>query len=379
MTYLTLETQERDGTDPMTLNALGWVSGVRWTWRWPGGCWELSANVDLPRSAAPRAAMEGRRLFARLGAGGLAWQGTVERIDRGEPWQLKAEGLAQQAGRVQGMLGPGDSSTNVGAAVNNAIMRSALVGWQPTGGLQPGMDPGLPASLTTANVGTIKDMLDASMVTNGRRWGVDQFGVVRQPAVPTVPDLVVYAPVNPLGRTLDGFATSFAKRYVDEADPTGNTIKAVIDNAANNALIARYGVREVVLDVTKYGPMNASEASGIGAGAAAVVGPRPAWTGGVTIGKGQVTNSGGVPVHPAAVTAGMLVRFIGSQPGVVAGEVGRCLAIDVLLGESVYDHDSETVTVAPVNARPSSLAEWARQVEAGVNEPTMAEFGYLAS
>lgn len=358
-----LHTTERDGTDPRPLNETGRVSGLRWETQWPGGCWALSCNLDLGPRATPRAALEGRRLYAYI-AGCRVWSGLLNEITRGSPWQLKAEGLAVQAKHTEAIVDTGDFSYQVSEHINYAISRGALVGWRTTTSTEV---PNLPTG-PDYNLTTVENLLNLSMASNGRGWGVDAFGNLTQPAVPTVPSLYVTAPVLPLGRTLDGYATHIAVTYLTASDTTATVVVGTPSTAVTN----RFGRVEARVDVSKYGILTLSEAQSVVGGLPGLLGPRASFTGKVPLTKGTVFDAGGVPVHPALITAGTLVRFQGSQPGLTSGEVGKIASIDVQLGSVEYDHDLETAVVAPMQSRARGLADVLGLVVAGERDKAFA-------
>lgn len=361
---VTLVTSERDGTDPLPLSAFGTVRGVRYSSTWPGGCDALSCTLDLGLRDNPRAALEGRRLTAFLGPVRI-WAGLLNEVNRGTPWTLKAEGLGVQAVHTQAIVNTGDLTYQVSQHVNYAITRGALLGWQPT---TVAAVPNLPTG-PVYNLTTIADLLNLSTASNGRRWGVDAFGRLTQPVVPTTPDLLVLAPVAPFGRSLDGFATHIAVDYLNETDTSGSTVSTTVVATTDANVTNRFGRVEAKVDVSKYGLMNASEAASVVGGLLSLIGPRASFTGKIPLTYGSVLDAGsGVPVHPSRITAGQLVRFCGSQPGLISGEVGRALTFDVLLGDVEYDHDLEAAVVAPVQTKARDLAGVLKLITDGERE-----------
>lgn len=363
-----LFTANRDGTDPRPLQSIAPVTGLQVEHRRPGGGWELTCRLALQARENPRAVAEGRAVWASVG-GVRFFSGHIRECQRSDGWQVKASGLARQAETVAAAYGAGENIGNVPAAVNNAVMRNALAGWIPT-------DVGMVTSSQVRSGGTLAQVLNAYVAANGGTWQVDPRGNVLLQAEPTTPDLYVVAPINALGRTMDDFATALATSYLDEADASGNTVSVTFDGSWDTRVNNRFGVVELAVDATKYGLMNASEAASVSGGIKSLIGPRLAYTGSTVISPGMAFTPGGVPVHPVTITAGKRVRFIASQPGLTAGEVGRVLNVDVTLGQTTYNDETQTVSVSPVNSKPRDIGGVLSALASGEREKALDIAGF---
>lgn len=139
-------------------------------------------------------------------------------------------------------------------------------------------------------------------------------------------------------------------RAVPPPGPT-NRITAQSDNASARA---KYGRWETSVDLTGQGPLSDIEATAVADKGLTSYGYRARWTNAFTATPGSLTTTGGSPVDLATVKAGCVIRVFGADLG--APEVGETgYALDILIGETTYNEDSETLELAPVDIERKDL------------------------
>lgn len=310
---------------------------------WPHG--NESASWAFPPGTSHKALHAGASV--EIFDGGLrVWKGILQ--EPGLDGAMKARGLWSEGLDALAIDSVARFTTNPDYAVNDGIARGALT-WKTTrGGVQE-----LPSAAisTDANVIlSVSGLLDAWAAKEGKRWGIDPDGNLRHYADPTTPSW--HVPHAAAGRGLtpadDDFATHLYGIYNIGGDERG--LVTVGDADAQTA----YGRRvERTVDLTNLGPIPASQATTALQNTLALAATRLRFADGLDLTHGQITTPGGAPAPLSQVRAGQVVRLHGVKDP--RGVNGIRNYTDVLIGKSTFRTETQTLSIAPVNAAPRGL------------------------
>ena len=346
---LSIYTEAPSGGDRYFLDHLGLLSGVTYGTSYSGGPTTFQCSLQVDPSFSHRALAGGRILSVPL-AGGVVWGGKMNQPQRGAPMSISAVGMAGLAKSFAAVNGSSNGSalaldTVVDAARGRGLpwLRPATLGTPTTG-------TGVQASGSIM----LDEALKAGAQALGKAWKLTATGAgwaVSMETPPTVPTLMFLATQPIFASVLDGFASAEAVLY--DADVSGNTGVQVVTDAA---AAARWGAAEKILDITQQGMVSSAQATAQGTADLAANTPRLRVTDPFTVLPGQLLTMGGAPVDLASVAAGVVVRM---QAVVLGREAMTSQAgpLDVLIGETSYAADVDTLTLTPVGeARSDVLA-----------------------
>ena len=389
--------------NPKYLGQLGHVSKINYTYTVPGGCDQLTCTLQIPPDSRSDAVNHGRILTAHRGSSCI-WEGQLtSSVPTPTGWNLTANGVGTYGTNFgawwQAGLGPTSGSSGwfpdgpVDFAiarglrwVNRGIGRPAGIYTGPTqdagsmtvtdfmnllctGGnytwelVQPASasrwPPG-PWELTVYPIPTDQsgNPLQAGPpqkvqigVINGGKW--KRFDLIlSKPRKP--PDLFLIN-TNPVARTIANDYNTIILKYEATPDiPATSTKKAQAATFAETFVdipgsVSIHGRLEFYLDVTNAGAMTQAAAQAIGKNVLNKY-VRANFATPFNVQPGQLVTPGGVPVDLGLNWAGQIcsLQVRGEAAG---GEVGFA-PLTFMIGNYVYDDDTQTATVTPYqNAR----------------------------
>lgn len=309
-----------------------WWGGLKITHRWPRGCWQADWSMALSPLERPPFIVQGAKVDILIGSRPV-WSGWL-----GEPnWEestFTAAGAGREGEETLCLTSGGLTTSTPDVAIDAAIARGAL-SWSRPASLSS-------AALTTGDTTTalnyLTDLLDTWSNTAGKRWAVNADRQVYAAADPTTPTYYIAYGAAELGVADDALVGTL---YGGWYDTSGNPHTTSVGS----------GKPEVAVDMSNLGPIDVTTATNALNGILAKVGARLAFTSAVTVDASQVTSPGGV--HPALwqLTAGQMYRLVGLHDPRNGAPYS-----DVVMGESVWDVDAQTVQLTPVDLAARDLS-----------------------
>lgn len=349
-------TQEPDSTGRVYLDMLGQdcaISGLKWSTSYPGGdtTWEASLSFD---PNASHAALRVGRSVAITAGGGIRFQGRLDVPQRGDPWSLSGEGIAalvvnSSAGGGFAAVDSSGNAFNLDNVVTQAIARGL-----------PYTISGTLGTAGTADSGSCD--IDTALATVGKAlgkaWRLSPLGVITMESLPTVPFYVLRASQALTPRIVG--ATQAVGRYTSSSTHTNATT-----TTSNAAAVAKFGHIEQTYDMTGLGEISSSTAATYLSNWLTANIAQASYTDSFTVAYGQLrsyTPSDGTrpaglggPVDLATVRAGCLVTVFDTDP-----DHSHLLTpgpLQVLVGGTQYDVDTDTLTLTPVGAVGTRLID----------------------
>jgi hypothetical protein len=276
--------------------------------------------------------------------------------DRGtgfsDSWKFTANGIGRE---VEGdnSFYAADGSGNATTVLTTAVDQAIVDGWRISG-----RDSSIPAtsptSLTTSdNLNTVGQLLSAGADVAGKRWGVRNDNRLYFTADPTTPTFHVTPGAAALGVADDDYASTIKVRYLDST--TGTYLTRTASNAQT---AAKFGVRQMVQDITDRGAMTSSTAQNVADQVLALFGGRLGWTNGITVTSNEILTTGGVPASLSLVSEaagdGVMVRLHGIYNDLL--EYNGQTWLDIIIGEAKYVDGASTIDLSPMGLAPRDLA-----------------------
>lgn len=356
-------TENPDGTDRRYLDMLGEqsaVSGLTWRTSYPGGdtTWQATLSFDLNAS---HSALRIGRHVGIVSGGGLRFQGRLDVPQRGDPWALSGGGIAGLVVSSTGSGGfsavdSGGNAYNLDNIVTQAIARGLPYTKSGTLGVA-GTAPSGSCDIATALAAVGKAL--------GKAWRLSPTGVITMESLPTVPSYVLRASQALTPRIVG--ATQAVGRYTDSGTHANATTTSLntAAAAASTAAKAKWGPIEQTYDMTGLGEISASTASTYLSNWLLANIAQASYVDTLVVGYGQLrayTPSDGThpagyggPVDLATVRAGCLITVFDTDP-----DHSHLLTpgpLQVLVGETEYDVDTDTLTLTPVGAVGTRLLD----------------------
>lgn len=327
------------------------LTGLKYSTTYPGGDTSATANLNALPDMSHIGLRDGRQLIIQAG-GAVRWRGFLEQAQRptqpGSPWQLTATGIAGLLARDQWAAIGGGNAYNLNGAVDGAIgrglpfTRSATL---PTAGTAP--DGSITLDQALGDVGQ----------ATGTVWSLTAAGVITMAVPPTAPSYVLRA-TQPLAPKIIGWTQAVG--YYD----TGSGNGAVTTPSTGTPAITKFGNREGRYDMTNLGPIAAGTAGAYLATWLAANLAAPTYTQQIVVQTGQlkaITPAGagfpqavGGAVDLGTVRAGCLVRVLDADPS--HANLQTPGPMHMLVGQTDYDVDSDTLTLTPVGYQGQDLA-----------------------
>jgi len=340
-------------TRAMYLGAAGNVTGLTYSFAFPGGADQLTCNLAAPVTYRTQALNPGNTIVVYRG-GHQVWSGQL-----GEP-------VPTTAGWAISGVGAGNLGTNF-AAVYTGTWPSGI----PDGPVNlaigrglPWSNPGIgsPAGMwlgqeVDPGAQTITDLMNLLCTRGGLAWYVNS-----QPGGIPGNDLSVFplptavnrllVSTTPVPRSLGGYLNSIWVRYCTSDDGTNPaTFTTVL--ASNAASITRYGALEAYLDLSDVGVMSAGAAQGVGNSVLSNY-QAISFAGPFTAAPGQLLNVGGQAIDPGTDQAGTVIRCILTDYA-YGGSVLPQNPVTFPVGEYQWDEDNQVATITPYASLDQSL------------------------
>ena len=317
------------------LDQVGRVSGLSYSWSYPGGPMAADWTLDAPAGAQIPALRQGSTVAVYRGTS-LAWAGRVATIDRGTPWRIQADGVGSLAVHEPVPV-TGNLNAIVDAAIANGLpwTRPASLSTTAWSGDNGGQD------LATT---TLDKVLTDVLTQDGKRWTVTAGGAVTAVTDPTTPTLLVRADTMP-PLTLAQYATEVTVKYQSSS---GLYSTARVNNAS---AATRFGRVAASLDMG-YTVLTSSQATAAGQAWLDRHAPAMTLAGDLTITRGQAVTVSGGAVDLPSVRPGIMVR-LAVLPLWRDALLVQSTSIDVLVGQTTYRADDGTLALSPINRAPS--------------------------
>lgn len=326
-----------------------WLSGIapwgelKWSHRWPGGCWEASWQMDLPVGANVDI-LQRRPLVEVMDGPVCRWRGTLTEPDR-ETWQLTALGLCRQAEHCLCFDGSLATTSIPNTAIDEGIARGIL-NWTRPASIS---STAFSTASTTDGLNYLTPLLDGWSQEEGKRWAVGADGAVRASVDPTTPTYSITPNVARLSLADDDYASHlYGRRMVTSTTYQTHT-------RSDTGAAARWGSREFGVDLTGLGVITNVRAAAILEGMLAKGKARTGYTNRIEVAASQLLTMGGSPAHLPGMTAGPMVRLNGffDDSRLLSGKN----YVDIVIGETEYVDGEDAIVLAPVGLVDRSLSD----------------------
>lgn len=332
------------GTSRRWLGALGHINGLNYGYIYPGGPNQLSLTIGQPPQWRTDALNPGRITEVWRG-GSRIWEGILDEPVPGTTgWSVTAHG----AGTYGTSFMAEYASWTVDNVINRAINRGLRWANPGVGSLGFMQSQAADASLT------VTDFLNNATIQAGYLWNVDSrqgnlLSVATPPALSAVDRLLVCTVPNP--RTLAAGLNTLWYTYVSST--TGSTQTDTTSSVINQAAATQWGPQEQQIDMTSAGLMTAASAQ---ANAQAILNQymRANFTQAFSVYHGQYLTAGGSAVDLGTETAYPHVARLILTDGSYGGEV-TATPVSFVVGEYVYDEDSQTAAITPYQSYKTDL------------------------
>lgn len=366
MTRGQLRTLRPNQTGVRLLGQLGTLSGLTTGWTLPGGCDQLTVNLQTDPMLRTDALDNGRIIQVMLG-GGTVWDGKLEEPSQAQgAWSVTAQGSGTAGSLFDAQYSGAWATAAPDQVINDAIGRG--LNWV-TSSIGHPAGTFLKQPPDSGSIG-VDDMLNQLTQLGGLTWQVKHAprGNIPEmwPVSPLVPNRLLVVE-DPAPRTLGGDYNALLLRYMI-TDDGGSDHPATFGETwcVNQPSIDKHGRRESFYDLQSVGPMLLADVQAVGNAvlsryqAASFAGP-------FTIRPGQLMTLGG-----QAQDLG--VFYIGNQGPMVCrallidtGFGGEVLAgpVTFMVGSYVYDYDSDTAQLTPFQSLRSDFSSLVAAVASG--------------
>lgn len=323
------------------LDSIAPYGGVETTWRCSqegGGLAQVEWQMDLPYDFDHPALRRGARVELMDGAEriGQADLGEPGRTDVGR--SFLATGIYRQAERFACLDADGETTTIPDVAIDrahakgSALKRSGVV-----------YSTAVVTGSVTEGLNTLATLLTVLGGEVGRYWTVNADGVIRFPAMPTVPTWHLVPGVADPGTADDEYASALIGRY----RTSGGNVTAIREDTQATA---RWDYAEAPVDLTPLGNITAGRAQSVLAGLLASGRSRLTFTDRLEVDSNQLLTAGGRPAPLSMVRAGDLVRAYGLEA--YSQWLNGKPWLDFVIGEATWANGSDVISIAPVGLAP---------------------------
>lgn len=290
--------------DGRPLDTVAPWGGLTFTSELAGGCLDASWRMEVRRGWDHSVLVRGTVAEIRLGGTPL-WAGVLAEPNR-DTWEVYARGVAAEANRFLALAADGSMGRYVGTVTQLAIARGLpWVSHEFRGGPFPGHANPVRTDDDGEGLNTVHALWEAAADAAGWFWGV---GPDRRPYVqgrPVVPKWRAHVPPDSLGLADDEYVTHLVGRF--RSVPGAYATVSV----GNGAAAAKWGRRELDVDLTERGIMPQAQAVDILSGMLAKLLPRPGYANGLDFGEWDVTTLGGRRANPLLIQPGDMIRLHG--------------------------------------------------------------------
>jgi hypothetical protein len=336
----------------------GQVTGLKYSFIYPGGCDQMSCQLEIPTTYRPQILNPGWKVRITRG-GHQVWDGKMD------------EPVFSAAGAALSAIGTGNLGQDYLAIytstwptsepdqiINNAITRG-LPWFNPGQGTPSGAWYG---QAVDSAAQTVTDMLNLICTRGGLGWYVnsqpggnpgDDLNIA---ALPSTPNRILVC-TTPVSRTLGGDINTIYIRYEISADNSSGTtdVPAVYGytSVQNAASVAAHGVMETFIDLSDVGVMTSSAAQAVASNVLAIY-QRASFAGSFTVSQGQLLTLGGQPIDLGTEQAGTLCKVVLTDYA-YGGEVLPNTPMQFIVGSYAWDDQNEVATVTPYQSVDESL------------------------
>jgi hypothetical protein len=332
-----------DMTDKQYLGEIGHVVGPVYSYAYPGGPNQMSANLQIPPTSRPSALDPGR--IVKLYRGGSEiWDGKLDEPSIGQSgWDISAHGAGTFGAEFAAYYTAWDQNNAVNWAIANEGLR-----W-----VNPGIPSGVWLSEQPDNTSEMIDaMLNTMTIKAGYGWYVGRRNVLKVDVLPTTPTRILIAN-EPVGRNLFGYFSKLWITYQSKADDTSGTATYDVTYVENAAIRAKHGGMHARLDLSSAGVLTRAQAQN--AGLAVMKRYQNASFGGsFSIRQGQLLTMGGTPVDIGCEQAGFVCQLV-LAAGPFGGEVSPHANVQFICGGYEVDDPAGMATVSPMQLEANDL------------------------
>jgi hypothetical protein len=343
------------------LGSLGTITALTYSFKFPGGCDQMTCTVMVPASYRTQLFNPGWQVKVIRG-GHTVWAGVLDEPVpvAGAGWNLTAAGTGNLGTNFVAYYTDAWPSGEPDEAVNDAIGRG--LPWVNPGVGQPaGAWFGQAVDPAAQN---ITDLLNLVCTRGGLMWYVNS-----QPGgyigndlsvfpLPSVPNRLLVC-TTPVPRTLGGAVRSIFVRYeitADTTDSSGNSVPATYGLVeVSNSAAAAYGAAasEQYLDLSDVGVLTAAQAEAVASYILEIY-QQISFGSSFSAQYGQLLNIGGVPVDPGTDQAGTVIKLILTDFA-YGGDVIPQPVIFVV-GSYMWDDFGQVATIQAYNTLNMSIS-----------------------
>ena len=325
--------------DPRWLGEIGHVTGLKYSYSYPGGPDQMSCLLQVPPTYRTDAMNPGRLVSIFRGSGRI-WTGLMnEPQPSTDGWTLSAVGSGSLGNNFCDIWTSWNSPDE---HINAAITRG--LNWRnPSVNGVSGLWLG---DQVDSGSEMITDFLNSITVQGALSWSIDpRNNELSIAPLPTAVNRLLVA-TSPVARTIAGDINSLFLYYQITGDSSDDASTATygLVHVTNAADIAIHGVTEDYYDLTSNGDMDEGTVTANGNAILARYN-RANFAGPFTVAPGQLLTAGGYPVDLGCEQAGTVCRLMLTDFG-YGGEVSPA-PVEFAVGEYEYDDSAQTATVTP--------------------------------
>lgn len=314
------------------LSHLGYWDQATMTHRFPYGSYELSWRTDYPRGFRHPDLAVGVEVLGKVGLCRI-FRGTLTKADF-DSNEFVAQGIIRQAESALAF----DFAYNATTDPDEAVGRAAFAGVFDVGTLT-NFGPPLTTLNNSNGLNSVMALLDAYADQNDTNVMVNPQGLLYPRADPTVPGIMLTPGTGELGQVDEDYWSTLVGTYTPKP---GQYARVSASDTTQNVT-----PRERAVDLSPRGLIDATTAQSIidamlGKGLA-----RTGWSNSIAATSGEIVNMSGATVDPWLVaqsmaTTGLMMRLAGLRD-----LRGVTMYTDVVLEETVWDVDNDTIELKP--------------------------------
>lgn len=309
-----------------------------------GGLAEVKWQMDLPSDFDHPALRRGARVEV-MDSGlrvGYATLGEPGRTNDGI--SFVADGLFRDAERFLCFDDAGDSTTIANEAIDTAIANYHL-GWSRLTSISANA---MKTGSITDSLNYLDTLLTALAIELGKFWWVDADGAIRMDSKPTDPTYHLTPGFSPPGIDDTDYASHLFARYLSGAS-------LLTRNLEDTAASARWGYRQMAVDLTSLGSISSGRADNRLAGLIARGQSKLRHTERIEVSPSELLTNGGNPAALSSVRAGRVVRMHGLTS--YSQWLNGKSYLDFVIGEATWTNGADTISLAPLDFTGKSLTD----------------------
>lgn len=268
------------------------------------------------------------------------WQGRVSDYDR-MTGEVSCRGIQVDAQGIPSLTP--SVFTTLDLSVSFPVATSAPWNWRAT-------NPRLISGVMSGEASTpimMSALLDGIAEQEGKRWGQDPRGALYMDFDPTTPTWLISPDAAAFGSTSEGRVTHLVAVY-DNGTANAGRIRSVPGVLTSTA---------EAIDLTPRGTLTQAQVDVILDARLGVRRGRNGWINGVTLGRDQITTTGGQPAFLPMVRARRMARAHG-----LVYSSGEAPWVDGVIGKTRYTAGEETIYLEPTETMPRTAVDvWAAQ------------------